>query len=407
MIKKRLAAALVMTCVLGGMANSALAEFTAETASVAVLPQHTGKHWFWTYGPGMPFTSESRAYLFDAQGTNLGQLNAGTWLNSLLFDDTRNELLTVETYFSRGTRGVRSDQVVAYDPNTLQVKREIPIPAKRMQAIKSSGATVFSDDQRFLLVVNFTPAQSVSVVDLQTQQFVTEIETPGCSVLYPAGNRDFYSICADGGFMQIRLDDRGGLLLKQRHQPLFDPAGDFVTTAASRIGNTWYFVSYDNHIRAIEMTPEGIKLSNQWSLLSDKERAANWRISGQHHTAAHRASGRLFVLMHQGDAHTFEQPGEEVWVFDTRSGNKIDTIELDDIALSIAVSQAENPTLYSLAFHVPLPILATAWIYMKDGEAGLMPHLTQVVDLYEIKTGRHVGKVGDIPRSFQTVVMPW
>jgi methylamine dehydrogenase heavy chain len=385
-----------------------MADTTRETIQIEVLPDHSGQQWFWTFGPGIPFASESRAYLFDADGENLGQLNAGTWLTSLVFDELRDEILTVETYFSRGTRGTRSDQVVIYDPHTLQVKQEISIPPKRMEAVKSTGVATLSDDNRFLLVVNFTPAQSVSVVDLEKREFVTEIETPGCSVLYPAGNRDFYSICGNGGFMQIRLDDEGQVVFKKRHPPLFDPVNDFLTTAASRIGDTWYFVSFENNVRAITMTADGVGISKQWSLVTDEEREDNWRISGQHHTAAHKKSKRLFVLMHRGEAHTFEEPGEQVWVFDTLSGQRIKTIDLNDVALSIAVSQDPEATLYSLAFHVPLPASAIPLVIEEQGMAQLMKLVVQVVDLYDSQTGEHLNKVGDIPvGGYQTVVAPW
>lgn len=390
-----------------GSLSPAMADFTPESIELEVLPDHTGKNWFWTSGPGVPFTSESRAYLFDGDGANLGQLNTGTWLNNLIIDELRDEILTVETYFSRGTRGERSDQVVIYDPHTLQPIEEIRIPAKRMQAVKSTGVATFSDDSRFLLVVNFTPAQSVTVVDMEKRQFVTEIDTPGCSVLYPAGDRDFYSICGNGGFMQIRLDDEGQPVFKKRHPPLFDPVGDFLTTAASRIGDTWYFVSFENNVHAITMTADNIGISKQWSLVTDSERADNWRISGQHHTAVHKETGQLFVLMHQGEEHTFEEPGEEVWVFDTLSGDRTKSISLDDVALSLGVSQGPDATLYSLAFNIPLPTLFTLWIYLVEGEAELLKHAVQVVDLYDIQTGEHLNKVGDIPPGFQTLITPW
>lgn len=390
-----------------GSLSPAMADFTPESIELEVLPDHTGKNWFWTSGPGVPFTSESRAYLFDGDGANLGQLNTGTWLNNLIIDELRDEILTVETYFSRGTRGERSDQVVIYDPHTLQPIEEIRIPAKRMQAVKSTGVATFSDDSRFLLVVNFTPAQSVTVVDMEKRQFVTEIDTPGCSVLYPAGDRDFYSICGNGGFMQIRLDDEGQPVFKKRHPPLFDPVGDFLTTAASRIGDTWYFVSFENNVHAITMTADNIGISKQWSLVTDSERADNWRISGQHHTAVHKETGQLFVLMHQGEEHTFEESGEEVWVFDTLSGDRTKSISLDDVALSLGVSQGPDATLYSLAFNIPLPTLFTLWIYLVEGEAELLKHAVQVVDLYDIQTGEHLNKVGDIPPGFQTLITPW
>ncbi len=383
------------------------AEFVPETVTSKTLPNYENQQWFWLYGPTIPFATDSRSYLFDREGKHLGQLNNGMWFNSLIADKKRHELLAVETYFTRGTRGERSDVVTIYDANTLSPKQEIAIPTKRMHAVKSSGASVLTDDNRFLLVVNYTPAQSISVVDLDSREFVNEIETPGCSVVYPAGDRDFYSICGNGGFLHIRLDNKGQTILKERGQPIFDPVNDFLTTAASRKGNVWYFVSFENNAYAITMDENSAEVSKTWSLVSDDERADDWRISGQHHTALHQKSDQLFVLMHQGAAETFEEPGEQAWVYDINSGERVNIIELDDVALSINVNQADQPTLYTLAFHVPLPDLFSLWIYATQGEAKLMNHVKQVVDLYDVQSGEHKIKVGDIPPGYMTVVQPW
>lgn len=383
------------------------AEFVPETISTKMLPNYENQQWFWVYGPTIPFATDSRSYLFDQEGENLGQLNNGMWFNSLLIDNKRRELLAVETYFTRGTRGERTDVVTTYDANKLLPKEEVTIPSKRMHAVKSSGASVLSDDNRFMLVVNYTPAQSISVVDLNSREFVNEIETPGCSVVYPAGNRDFFSICGNGGFMHIRLDNEGQTIIKERGAPIFDPVHDFLTTAASRKDNTWYFVSFENNVYAITMDSDGASVSKTWSLVSEEERSNEWRISGQHHTALHKKSDQFFVLMHQGAVETFEEPGEQVWVYDVNSGQRINTIELDDPALSINVNQSEKPTLYALAFHVPLPDLFTLWIYATEGEAEVMKHVKQVVDIYDANSGDHRVKVDGIPPGYMNVVQPW
>ena len=49
-----------------------------------------------------------------------------------------------------------------------------------------------TDDERFLLIYNFNPAQSVTVVDTKTRKFVGEIETAGCALVYPTGPRSFF-----------------------------------------------------------------------------------------------------------------------------------------------------------------------------------------------------------------------
>ncbi|MBF7729799.1 amine dehydrogenase large subunit [Pseudomonas sp. N040] len=386
---------------------AALAEIALEQGTVEVLEKHDGQHWFWIWGNRAPSMIDGRALLFDDHGQMLGQLDTGFWFNSLLPAQSRNELFAVETYFSRGTRGERTDVVSVYDPLTLKPKREIPIPPKRINALGNTGLSVLSDDERFLLVLNYTPAQSISIIDLNADRFVGEVETPGCASVYPAGPRDFYSICGDGSFLHLRLDDQGAVLLKQRSQPLFDPLKDLFTTSASRIGDTWYFVSRENHAYAVQMTADALKVARSWSLVSDAERADDWRISGVQHTAVHAASGRLFVLMHQGGPETFQEPGTEVWVYDVQSGSKLQALELEELSISIGVSPGAQPRLYSVDYVMPMPFLATAWIFATEGKDGVLRRLQQQINLYDADSGEHLRRVDGLPYGYLNMVLPW
>lgn len=385
----------------------AIAQIQPEQGHVETLAAHDGQHWFWLWGNRAPSMIDGRALLFSDDGKMLGQLDTGFWFNSLLPAKSRNELFSVEIYFSRGTRGERTDVVTVYDPQTLTPKREIPIPPKRINALGNTGLSVLSDDERFLLVLNYTPAQSISVVDLDSNRFVGEVETPGCASIYPAGKRDFYSICGDGSFLHLRLDDQGQLALKERSKPLFDPLKDLLTTSASRIGDTWYFVSRENNAYAVQMSADEVKVAHTWSLLSESERSDNWRISGVQHTAAHADSGRLYVLMHQGEPKTFQEPGTHVWVYDVHSGKRVQTIKLKELGLSIGVSQGAQPRLYSLDFVVPMPYLATAWVYLNEGNDGILRRLQQALNIYDGDSGEHLRTVNGLPYGYLNMVLPW
>ena len=401
------AAWLVFAKMGGAKQTEKIAAIKPEKAHAEVLADHHDKRWFWVWGNRAPSQIDGRAFLFNSEGKQLGQLNTGFWPNSLLPSEKRNELFSVETYFERGMRGARTDVVTVYDPTTLAAKREIKIPPKRMDALSNTGLAVLSDDERFLLVLNYTPAQSVSIVDLESSQFVTEVETPGCAAIYPAGARDFYSICGDGGFLHLRLDDSGKPVLRERIAPVFDAARDFLTTSASRSGDTWYFISSDNNAYALQMTPQDLKVTGKWSLVRDKERDKNWRISGVQHTAVHRASGRLYVLMHQGAPETREEPGTEAWVFDVKTHERVDRIELKELSLGIAVTQDSKPLLYSVDFFVPMPYPAMLWVFLTQGLDGIMKVMQNCITIYDVQSGKLLHKIDGIPTGYLNMALPW
>ena len=383
------------------------AEFTPEFATTEVLPENTGQQWFWIYGFRAPNMGDSRGFLMDENGHQLGQLNTGFWAKTLINAPKRNEIITLETYFSRGTRGDRTDLVVFYDARTLSPTREVIIPPKRMNAVRSRHLAVLSEDEKFLLVVNYTPAQSVTIVDLDAGAVVEEVETPGCSVLYAAGPRDYYAVCANGSFLQLKIDDAGRVVARRRSEPLFDAVGDFLTISGSRIGDTWFFVSRDNNIYGITMAGDDISLKGKWPLVTDSERDDGWMIAGMEHTAAHEASGRLYVLVQQGEPDSFEGPGSAVWVFDTSTMEKQQEIAMNEMTMSIAVSQGDKPQLYTLDFHIPLNTLATLWMVLTEGEDSIAPLLNQRANVYDAMHGEHLTSSDILPPGAVLGIKAW
>ncbi|MEM1436739.1 MAG: amine dehydrogenase large subunit [Pseudomonadota bacterium] len=389
------------------VAEYSVAEFTPEFATTEVLPEHDGQQWFWVYGFRAPNQGDSRAFLIDEKGHQLGQLNMGFWAQTVINAPKRGAVITLETYFSRGTRGERTDVVVLYDERTLAPAREVIIPPKRLNAVKTRHLAVLSEDERFLLVVNYTPAQSVTIVDLDVGAVVEEVETPGCSVLYTAGPRDFYSICGNGSFLQLKLDDTGHVVARRRSEPLFEAVGDFLTISASRIGDTWYFVSRNNNVYGITMAGDDISLKGKWPLVTAAERAAGWMIAGMEHTTAHQASGRLYVLVQQGEPESFEGPGSAVWVFDTAAMEKSQEIAMDEMTMSIAVSQGDQPRLYTLDLHIPLNSLATFWMALTDGEESIVPLLSQRANIYDAVSGAHLRSSDLLPPGGVLGIKAW
>ena len=326
----------------------AAAPLPNETSGVEQLPARANPHWVWVNDFNFFSMADGRAFLVDGDsGKMLGLLSTGYSFNSVLLPRTANLIYSPETYYSRGTRGTRTDVVTLYDPVHLQPVGEIAIPAKRSSNMPMAADAALTDDERFLIIYNFTPAQSVSVLDMSTRKFVGEIETAGCALVYPTGRRTFFSICADGSLLLTTLSDDGTLASRKRSATLFDGMKDPLTEKAVRVGDVWLFASFQGTIYPIRSTPQGVVLDAKWPLVTSAEQAQGWRTGGLQHLAVHRASGRLYAIMHKGSLDTHKDPGTDIWVYDLAAKKKMQQISLRHKAGSIVVSQDAKPLLFT------------------------------------------------------------
>jgi len=337
-----------------GLASPARAQLRADRMATLELPARPGPHWVWVNDIVFHHMADGKAFLIDGDSGNmLGMLSTGFGFTGLVVPPDGSAILSPETYFSRGTRGTRTDVVTLYDPRTLSPMTEIGIPAKKAGVIPMPSATGLTDDGRFLLVYNFTPAQSVTVVDLQSRQFVGEIDTPGCAMVYPTGPRSFFSLCGDGTAFTVRLDDAGHAATRNRTAKLFDPEQDPVTEKAVRDGKTWLFVSFAGDVVPVETSGDVTRAGARWPLASAAERQQGWRPGGLQHLALHVRNRRLYSLMHQGGAGSHKDPGTEIWVYDLATKQRATRIALDKPLTSIAVSSDANPLLFGVFIAVP------------------------------------------------------
>ena len=313
------------------------------------LPASWGKHWIWVNDLVFPHMTDGMAYLVDGyNGEYLGTLSTGASFNRVLLPKSGDVMYSPETYFARGTRGQRTDVVTLYDRRKLSVLSEIIIPPKRASNLPMMGDAALTDDDRFLLIYNFNPAQSITVVDTHNRSFVGEVETAGCALVYPTGPRSFFSICGDGGVLAIDLTDRGTVAKRTRTDPLFDVATDPVTEKGVRAGDTWYFASFNGDIYPVVKDPQGLTRGKRWSLTAPAERAAGWRPGGLQHLAIHTARGELYSIMHQGNLSTHKDPGSAVYVYNLKTQTHVRTIALKNLAGAIQVSSDEHPLLFSI-----------------------------------------------------------
>jgi methylamine dehydrogenase heavy chain len=333
-------------------AVSARAELPSEVShgpQAATLAVPASKHWVWVNDFVFPHMADGMAYLVDGDtGRYLGTLSTGYSYAHLLLSGDGKLIYSPETYFSRGTRGKRTDVVTLYDAGTLNVIGEIDIPPKRSSNLPMMANAVLTDDERFLLIYNFNPAQSVTVVDTVKRKFVREVESPGCALIYPTGPRSFFTVCGDGALLLVELDDNG-VAHSKRTQPLLNMTDDPVTEKAVRVGSTWYFVSIDGQMYPLDVSAQGAALQSSWWLTSDAERKLAWRPGGLQQLAVNSAHTRLYAIMHRGGVATHKDPGKDVWVFDLQTRQRVQQFALKNLASSIALSSDAKPLLYAIS----------------------------------------------------------
>lgn len=380
---------------------------TEEMFLVETVGSREGRHIVVLADFAIPQALDGRSHILDADsGEYLGAINAGFWHSGVLLPRTRDVIVSPETYFSRGSRGERSDIFAFYDANTLDFLGETEIPPKRFTAVKAQGSSALSDDDRFAFLLNHTPAASITVVDLETREFVTEVDIPGCFNLYAVGARRLNALCSHGGFMTIEFDDSGNVISATRSEALFEAYEDPITVSGVRVGDTWYYVSKAGYVHGFRSDDSGISALPKWSLFTDKEREDDWRISGFQHLAIHGDSGRVYALVHQGGPETFEDPGTHVWVYDLESGRKIDELELERMALSIEVSQDADAQLYALAADFNIPELFQIYIYLTEGAHALEKIADFVLDVYGAQSGELLRSIKEVG-AFPTYIQVW
>jgi methylamine dehydrogenase heavy chain len=291
-----------------------------ELGRVERLPEPPGPHWVWVADPVL-----KRSALLDLDsGEFLGTVDGGFGIVEPLDAVARPEVYVPETHYSRGSRGVRTDVLTIYDRERLAPVGEVVLPPKRAISAVPLAHAALTDDDRFAAVFNLTPATSLSIVDLTSQ-----IEIPGCSLVYPAGDRRLLSLCNDGGLLTVDLDDAGREAAKRRSAPFFDLEDDPVTEDGVRRGTRWYFFSVDGRVHGVDVAGAEPRFEEVWSLVGADD--ATWRLGGRRHTAVHAATGRLFVLMHEGGGQeSYKSAGSEVWVFDLDERKRVARIELEN-----------------------------------------------------------------------------
>lgn len=320
-----------------------------EDVTMVELKDRIPPHWLVVNDVVFTHLLDGRAYIVDGdKGEYLGMVPGGHSHVGVQFTPDGSHLLMPGTFFARGSRGERTDVITWFALKDLNPGEEVVIPPKRVQSLPLLSSIPLTDDGRFMLIYNFTPEQSITVVDAAAKSVIGEFETPGCALAHMTGPRSFIMQCADGSLQSAVLDESGKITLGATTQPLFDredPATDKpVRVSTSR----WLFITFSGAVTEIDNANGTPTPGARWKLTGAGE--DEWRPGGLQPYTFHAPSGLLYVLMHQGGLGTHKHPGTEIWVYNVASKQRVARLPIETPATALEISKDADPLLYTALF---------------------------------------------------------
>jgi methylamine dehydrogenase heavy chain len=348
-----------------GMGGAAGADPEPEPVNVELGPP--SPHWV-LYSMFDAQAETSKFVLIDADEARYKAWLSTGYIPSMQQSPDGRELYVADTYLD-GPEHLRRDVLAFYDASDYSFSGKIEMPENsRAMMATTPHLTALVGDGRFLVLFTFTPATGIRVLDTSTRRFVSEYETPGCSLLYPTGERGVSMICGDGSLLTLHLDSSGQVAKRTMSDRFFDPNVDPIQENAAVIGGTWYFPSYDGDVYPVDLSGEEPVFGEPWSLVdaidepdadppgflarlfgSSDEEQGPWHPGGVQLMTAHAARGELYVLMHprsmSGAANDHTFPGTEVWVYDVSTHARTRRIALESPMNQIYVTADDEPLL--------------------------------------------------------------
>jgi methylamine dehydrogenase heavy chain len=343
------------------------------------LPDKYPENWVYVYAVNYPAALGSYAIVDVAAESKQykGQFQ-GAFYPSLIDPVSRSELYVAESFFEQVGHGKRTDVVTVTEKDSLNPVAEIVLPGMK-RGIMDGTLMDVTRDAALILVFNFSPASSVTVVDAKKRRVVSEVPIPGCTSIYATGSRGFSSLCADGSLTTFNLGPKGQVLSERRKTQFNDIDNDALYLQPTSIGSTTYFVSVKGNIRPVDMINEEPQIYPPWPLMAREEAADGWRTASGLFAASDE-SGDLYVRLFRETGYDKQaNDNTEVWVFDVPSHKRIRRIPLKNGANSIDVTKGKKPYLVVVAASDP-----------SVGES---------IDVYDASTGNFVRTIGGWPQG--------
>ena len=319
------------------------ADLPIETIpSSETLPEKYPDTWVFAHDFNFYSLIDGKITIIDvaSQSRNFKGIVGASGFASFQHSKSRPELYSAQSFYSRGTYGERTDVVVITDTASLKPIGEIIIPSKRQQVVTQKNSFQLTDDEGMGLVMNFTPAASVTIVDLVNLKVLGEIAIPGCNFVFPTGKRGFSTLCADGGLATYGLSAEGAVTSSSRTEAFIDIDADPIFVKNAIVDGITYFPSFQSRIQPVDFRTDKPRVLDDWNMVPAELHKQNWRPSGWQIIAGN--DEELFVLMQaDGKDGSHKDGGTEVWVFKPVPGKLQRRIELGTAGVSIAVTRSK------------------------------------------------------------------
>jgi methylamine dehydrogenase heavy chain len=321
----------------------------AEHLTVNTLPP-PGPHRIYVLDEAFYNEIDSRVNVFDGDSyRRLGQIDAGFNPGFNLSPDGKTSVVGT-TYFSRGSRGTRTDVVEFTDNSTLTVTHEIVVAPKRAQTLPTYFNLAYSADSRLMFVSYVTPAASFAVLDPAKGAVLGEIDTAGCVLVIPSGTYRVSSICESGKLLTVTLDAQGHEVSRAFSDAFFDPDSDPIFVQGIPTNGGYAFLSFLGEVHEVDFSGAAPVARKSWPLVTAAEKG-RWRPGGTQPGAIHRQSNKLYVPMHQGGEGSHKEGGTEIWVFDMQTHQRIARWPMGplkvDAVIAVQVSQDDAPLMFT------------------------------------------------------------
>lgn len=312
--------------------------------STLTLPSSYPDSWVLVYSVQQPISGTYAIVDVAAETKEYKGQFQGAFYPSIVDPVASKELYIAESFFQRVTHGTRDDVLTVMDKATLTPTAEITLPGTE-RAIVAGNLLELTNDGELILLLNFTPASSVTVIDRKQRKVLNEVPIPGCTSIYPNGPRGFASFCANGTLASFVLGKGGQVLHEHRSEPFNDIDHDVLYLQPTSIGTLTYFISAQGHVREIDLTGEAALPRATWALMTEEESADGWHTADGTFEAAD-AAGRLYVRLYRETGYAKQlADNTEVWVYDVTSHQRVQRIPLKNGGTSIDVTRGKRPYL--------------------------------------------------------------